>query len=91
VETEKEKSNVLSNIHHREQTNGAANIHRREQMNETTHIHNQEQLNGATTSSPSPTPVAVLDSVATLNIGYFDFHCIYFFFSHVLTVLLYAP
>jgi MADS-box transcription factor len=69
VETEKEKSNVLSNIHHREQTNGAANIHRREQMNETTHIHNQEQLNGATTSSPSPTPVAVLDSVATLNIG----------------------
>ncbi|KAM0922331.1 hypothetical protein ACQ4PT_006262 [Festuca glaucescens] len=46
-----------------------ANIHRREQLNETTHIHNQEQQNGATTSSPSPTPVAVLDSVTTLNIG----------------------
>ncbi|KAM0922328.1 hypothetical protein ACQ4PT_006262 [Festuca glaucescens] len=66
---EKEKNNVLSNIHHREQPNGAANIHRREQLNETTHIHNQEQQNGATTSSPSPTPVAVLDSVTTLNIG----------------------
>jgi len=58
VETEKEKNNVLSNIHHREQLNGATNT-----------THHQEQLNGATTSSPSPTPAMVQDSTPTLNIG----------------------
>ncbi|KAM3384412.1 hypothetical protein ACQJBY_008825 [Aegilops geniculata] len=57
VETEKEKNNVLSNIHHQEQLNGATNIH------------HQEQLNGATTSSPSPTPATAQDSMATPNIG----------------------
>ncbi|KAI5007795.1 hypothetical protein ZWY2020_008843 [Hordeum vulgare] len=62
VETEKEKNNFLSNIHHREQ------------LNEATNIHHQEQLNGATTSSPSPTPPTAQDSMAPPNIGYLCFH-----------------
>jgi len=73
VETEKEKSKTLSNIHQREQLNGATNIQPQEQQNGATNIHNQERQNGTTTSSSSPTPVTVLDSVATLNIGTYQF------------------
>jgi hypothetical protein len=81
----REQLNGAANIHHREQLNGAANIHHREQLNGATNIHIQDEHNGATTSSPSPTPVTVLDSVATLNIGYLLLPLYLHFSSHVHT------
>lgn len=42
----------------------------KEKNNDLINAHLRGQQNGATTSSPSPTPATVPDSMSTLNIGY---------------------